>query len=57
MIRYTKKDKQTMIILYEYFKSYIKASIAFGCAMSTVYYAVNPDKYLKHVEYIRNKNK
>lgn len=46
-----------MIKLYEAFKDYTKASEKFGCAMSTVYYAVNQDKYEHHKEHMYYKRK
>ena len=41
-----------MIKFYEAFKNYAKAADEFGCAESTVYYAVNPDKYEKHKAHV-----
>lgn len=52
---YTKAEKREMVELYEAYKNYMKASEKFGCAMSTIYYAVNPDKYEEHKEYCRIK--
>ena len=54
---YSKKEKEMMIKLYEAFKDYTKASKKFGCAMSTVYYAVNQDKYEHHKEHVYYKRK
>lgn len=54
---YSKKEKEMMIKLYEAFKDYTKASEKFGCAMSTVYYVVNPDKYEHHKEHVYYKRK
>lgn len=54
---YSKKEKEMMIKLYEAFKDYTKASEKFGCAMSTVYYAVNQDKYEHHKEHVYYKRK
>lgn len=53
--RYSKKEKELMVQLYEAYKSYIKVANNLGCAMSTVYYAVNKDAYEKHKEHVRNK--
>ena len=53
---YSKKEKEIMIQLYEAFKSYIKAADNFGCATSTIYYAVNPDKYEHHKEHVHQKS-
>lgn len=50
--RYSEKEKKEMIELYEAFKNYVRAAERFGCAMSTVYYAVNPEKYEKHKEHV-----
>ena len=52
MPRYSEKEKIQMIDTYEFYKSYSKAARCVGCAMSTVYYAVNPDKYERHKEHV-----
>lgn len=54
--RYTKKEKEIMVALYEAFKSYEKASKKFGCALSTIYYAVNRDAYERHLDHIHSVN-
>ena len=53
---YSKAEKREMVKLYEAFKNYAKAADKFGCAMSTVYYTVNPEKYEEHREYVKNKS-
>ena len=52
MIRYSEKEKIQMIDAYEFYKNYSKAARYVGCAGSTVYYAVNPDKYERHKEHV-----
>lgn len=54
--RYSKKEKEMMVQLYEAFKSYTEAADNFGCAISTIYYAVNPDKYEHHKEHVNQKS-
>lgn len=54
---YSEEEKREMVRLYEAYKNYMKASEEFQCAISTVYYAVNPDKYKAHLEYIASKRK
>lgn len=54
---YTKEEKEIMVALYEAFKDYVKASKEFGCAMSTVYYAVNRNAYEHHKEHVYNMRK
>ena len=53
---YSKAEKKEMVKLYEAYKSYVKAACEFECAMSTVYYTVNPDKYEEHKEYVKSKS-
>lgn len=55
--RYSKKEKELMVKLYEAYKSYTKAADKLGCAMSTVYYAVNKDAYELHKEYVASMRK
>ena len=55
--RYTKQEKEEMVRLYEALKNYHKAARELACAMSTVYYAVNPDKYEEHKEYVAEHSK
>lgn len=45
-----------MVHLYEAYKSYIKAADEFGCAMSTIYYAVNEEAYERHKEHVYEKS-
>lgn len=53
--RYSKKEKEMMVHLYEAYKNYVKAADEFGCAMSTIYYAVNEDAYEHHKEHVYEK--
>lgn len=53
MNRYSEEERIQMIDTYEFYKNYSKTATCFGCAMSTVYYAVNPDKYERHKEHMR----
>ena len=50
--RYTPEEKRIMVELYKKNKSYHSAAIDFGCAFSTGYYAVNPEAYEYHKEYV-----
>lgn len=52
---YSKEEKELMVKLYEAYKSYMEASKKFGCAMSTIYYAVNKDAYEHHKEHVYEK--
>lgn len=45
-----------MVQLYEAVKNYQKVADEFGCAYSTIYYAVNPDKYEHHKEHVYQKS-
>lgn len=54
---YSKKEKELMVMLYEAYKNYHEAARNFGCAMSTVYYAVNEDAYEHHKEHVLSKQK
>lgn len=49
---YTKDEKTSMVRMYETCGSYYTVAAHFGCAVSTVYYAVNPDKYEHHKEHV-----
>lgn len=53
MKHYNKKEKFLMIRMYESYKSYFVVAKYFGCAYSTVYYTVNPEKYERHKEHVR----
>jgi len=50
--RYTPDEKRAMVELYKNKKNYHDAAVDFGCAFSTVYYAVNPEAYEYHKEYV-----
>ena len=52
MNRYSESEKLHMIELYESYGCYETAAHCIGCAISTVYYAVNPDKYEHHKEHV-----
>ena len=54
--RYTKKEKEIMVALYEVFNRNEKEKKKFGCALSTIYYAVNRDAYERHLEHIHSVN-
>lgn len=54
MNRYTKKEKALMARMYESCRSYFEVAKYFGCAYSTVYYAVNHEKYEHHKEHVRH---
>lgn len=57
MNRYTKKEKFLMVRMHKSYKNYFIVAKYFGCAYSTVYYAVNPDKYEHHKEHCRERGK
>ena len=53
MLRYSPKEKREMVELYFSGKTFKQVALSFGCASSTVFYAVHPDKYEAHKEYMR----
>ena len=50
--KYSRAEKLKMIKLYEAYENYMRASEEFGCAMSTIYYAVNSDAYEHHKRHV-----
>ena len=50
--RYSPTEKKLMVKLYAELKTYDKVAKQFGCASSTVYYAVNEDAYERHKEHV-----
>ena len=50
--RYTPEEKKAMVKLYNQSKCYTSVATKFGCASSTIYYAVNPEAYESHRLYV-----
>lgn len=53
LVKYSHEEKLEMAKLYSRGKSLKQVAYQWGCASSTVFYAVYPDKYEAHKEYIR----